>query len=345
MSTTPLRIGLMGFGRIGRNVFRQLHDNESVEVAAIIDTTPPESLTYLLKYDSIYGRFPHPVRLDGDRLTVDDRVTVFRQDVEPGDTDWNALGVEVVVQATGKYRTAEWCQRHLKAGASRVILASTPETPGDVPILLRGINDEILTPDTRIIALGSNTSNAVAPVLRVLDESFGVNRVFFTTVHAFTNRERLADVPGSDGFRTSRAAGENIIPAETNSPEILVEVMPEFAGKISAMALNVPVPDGSTVDMVTEVRQPTTAEEVNEAVRVAASSDYRHLLEFVEDPIVSSDVVGSTYSGVFDALATMVTGETLVKTIVWFDNGWGYSARIVEIIGEMAAFDQQEVQT
>ncbi|MBT8216156.1 MAG: type I glyceraldehyde-3-phosphate dehydrogenase [Acidimicrobiia bacterium] len=328
------RVGLMGFGRIGRNVFRLLTADDSVEVAAIADVADPEALTYLLKYDSIYGRFPKPVELDGSNLVLDGTPIPFLNAAEPGDADWSEHGVDIVIQATGKYRTREWCEKHLAAGAKRVILASTPEVPGDVPILLRGINDEILTPDLSVVSLGSNTSNALAPILRIFDQTWGLDRAYFTTVHAFTNQARLADVPTSS-FRSSRAAGENIIPSSTNSPEILTHVMPELEGKLSAMALNVPVPDGSTVDLVAFVRTATTAAEVNETVRKEIAASYEGIIEFVDDPIVSSDVIGSSQSGNFDSLATMVVDGTMIKSIVWFDNGWGYSVRLVEVLNKM----------
>ncbi len=328
------RVGLMGFGRIGRNVFRLLDAAGDVEVAAIADVADPAALTYLLKYDSIYGRFPKPVELVGTNLVVDGKSIPFISAKEPGDVNWGELGVEVVIQATGKYRTHEACAKHIAAGAKRVILASTPEDPDDVPILLRGINDEILTPEVDVISLGSNTSGALAPILRIIDEKWGLDRAYFTTVHAFTNQARLADVPTSS-FRSSRAAGENIIPAETNSPEIISAVMPEYAGKLSGMALNVPVPDGSTIDLVSFVRTPTTIEEVNETVRKEVAAHYADVIEYVEDPIVSSDVIGSSQSGNFDSLATLVVDGTMIKSIIWFDNGWGYSVRIVEVLKTM----------
>jgi glyceraldehyde 3-phosphate dehydrogenase len=330
------RIGLMGFGRIGRNVFRMLADHPNLEVAAIADIADPAGLTYLLKYDSIYGRFAQPVALEGDALFVDGRRIPFLDAKEPGDIDWSSLDVDIVVQATGRYRTAEWCQKHIDAGASKVILAGTSDDPADVPLMLRGINDEILTSDLPVVALGSNTSNALAPILRVLDSSFGVERAFFTTVHALTNSQRLADVP-ADGFRQGRAAGENIIPGETNSADLLMRVMPEFAGKLSAAALNVPVPDGSTVDLVAHLSTETTIPEVNAAVRSAAESSFQGILEYAVDPIVSSDVRSSTHSGVYDSLATMVIGGTMAKTITWYNNGWGYTARVVEVAEEMAS--------
>lgn len=329
------RIGLFGFGRIGRNAFRLLVDHHDLQVAAIADIDDPAGLTYLLKYDSIYGRFPKPVSYDNGTLQVEDDSIAFLTAKSPSDIDWKSLGVDLVVDATSNYRTMEAAQAHLRSGAKRVVVASTPEKPGDIPVLLRGINDSLLTSGAEIVALGSNTSNAVAPILRILDNALGIERAFFTTVHAMTNDQRLADVPGT-GFRTSRAAGENIIPAETNSPEILAQVMPELAGKISAMALNVPVADGSTIDLTALVTQPTSKEAVNAAVAAAASGRFKDLIEFTADPIVSSDVKSSTYSGIFDSLSTMVVEETMVKTITWFNNGWGYSARIVEVLEEMS---------
>jgi glyceraldehyde 3-phosphate dehydrogenase len=326
----------MGFGRIGRNVFRLLVDHPRLEVAAIADIDDPTGLTYLLKYDSIYGRFPRPVSYEDGSLLVDDRPVAFLNARQPGDADWGSLGVELVVEATGRYRNAEAVRAHLAAGAQRVVVASTPEKPGDLPVLLRGINDNVLTATTEAVALGSNTSNAVAPILRILENALGIERAFFTTVHAITNDQRLADVPGTD-FRTSRAAAENIIPAPTNSPDILSQVMPELTGKISAMALNVPVADGSTVDLTAVVNQPTSKEAVNAAVAAAASGRFNGIIEYTADPIVSSDVRSSTYSGIFDSLATIVMEGTMVKTITWFNNGWGYSARIVEVLEEMSS--------
>jgi glyceraldehyde 3-phosphate dehydrogenase len=217
-----------------------------------------------------------------------------------------------------------------------VVLTSSPETPGEIPLLLCGINDELLDERPEMVALGSNTSNAAAPILRTLDEAFGLNRVFMTVVKAMSNSGRLADVP-TDAFRTSRAAGENIIPAETNSAEIITQVLPELAGKLMVTALNVPVPDGSTVDMVAETSRAVTAEEVNEAVKSQVSASYEHVIEYVDDPIVSSDVRLNSHSGIFDSLATLVTGDDLVKTITWFNNGWGYSHRVVETAAVIAA--------
>ncbi|MEX2280449.1 MAG: glyceraldehyde 3-phosphate dehydrogenase NAD-binding domain-containing protein [Acidimicrobiia bacterium] len=333
---TTARIGLMGFGRIGRNMFRMIADHPTLEVAAIADIADPEGLTYLLKYDSIHGRFTKPLEETSSGLVMDGRVIPYLNAKEPGDANWGDLGVDIVVQATGGYRSTTWCRKHLDAGAKRVILASTPEDLADeIPILLTGVNDEVLTSTTDIVAMGSNTSNALAPILRILDDAFGLERAFFTSVHAMTNSQRLADVP-SAGFRQSRAAGENIIPQSTNSPEILMSVMPDMRGKLSGAALNVPVADGSTVDLVAEVRDSTEVTTLNAAVRTAVESKYAGVIEYSADPIVSSDVRQSPHSGIYDSLAAMVMGGTLVKTITWYNNGWGYTARVVEAAEKMA---------
>ncbi len=325
----------MGFGRIGRNVFRLLHDRDDLDVVAISDIADPSALTYLLKYDSIYGRFPVEVSYGDSVLDYGTKQVAFTDARLPADTSWASLGVEIVLDTTSRYRSLASLQGHFDSGARKVILTSSPETPGEIPLLLRGINDEILDDSPDVIALGSNTSNAVAPILRALDEAFGLRRAYMTTVKAMSNSGRLADVP-TDSFRTSRAAGENIIPSETNSAEILTQVLPELEGKLSVVALNVPVVDGSTVDMVAETEKSTDAVTVNDAIRSAIDEKYAGVIEYVNDPIVSSDVRLDPHSGIFDSLATFVTGDNLVKTITWFNNGWAYSHRVVEVAEAIA---------
>lgn len=330
-----VKVALMGFGRIGRNVFRQLRGHPFLEVGAVADVADPVGLAYLLKYDSIYGRYPEPVSYRDGALLVGENSTPLVPARNAGDANWGDLGISLVVQSTGRHHTGRECRRHLEAGARGVVLASTPQTLGEIPILLRGVNDHLLQPDTKVIALGSNTSNALAPILWTLADGFGLRRAFFTSVHALTNAQRLADVPTSS-FRFSRAAADNIIPSTTNSAEILVAARPEFEGKLNSLALNVPVVDGSTVDLVAELETPVDVPGVNRAVREACETRYRGIVEFSTDPIVSSDVTGARESAVFDSLATMVIGENLVKTVTWYNNGWGYSARIVEVLEKMS---------
>lgn len=340
MAHAKTRVGLFGFGRIGRNVFRQLADHPTMEVAAIVDIADPAALVYLLKYDTVFGRFPRPVQLTDGALIVNGRSIPIRQDVDPGDTDWAALGVDIVVQATRKHRSAAECRKHLEAGAKRVVLASTPEVPEDMDTLIMGGNDEVLDRSDVMIALGSNTSNAVAPILKLYDERFGLEKALFTTVHAFTNEHRLGDVPG-ESLRLSRSAAENIIPAPTNSPEIIEGVLPNLKGKLIGMALTVPVADGSNVDLVTILSRPVTVDEVREAVKELSREST--VVEYCDEPIVSSDVIGNPHSAIFDGLATMVIDGTMVKSVIWFDNGWGYAARAVEVMEKLAAFDAEGV--
>lgn len=342
MTDGKTRVGLMGFGRIGRNVFRQLEDHPRIEVAAIVDIADPKALVYLLKYDTVFGRFPKKVGLDAaGNLVVGERSVPILAARDPGDVDWAAYGVDVVVQATRKHRTAAECRLHLDKGAKRVVLASTPEDPGDMDTLLMGVNDEVLGPEDTIVALGSNTSNAVAPVLKVLHEHFGVEWALFTTVHAITNEARLADVPGTS-LRGSRSAAENIIPGPTNSPEIVERALPALKGRIAAMALNVPVQDGSNVDLVAFLGREAAAAEINEALSAAAADST--VLAYTDEPIVSSDIIGNSYSATVDGLATLVLGGTMAKLVIWYDNGWGYAARAVELIEKLAAFDRKGVK-
>ena len=329
------KVALMGFGRIGRNVFRLLAGHPFLEVGVIADVADAVGLAYLLKYDSIYGRFPGQVSYADGVLLADEQETPIIGARHPGEADWRDWEISVVVQATGQQQTMEECRGHLSAGARGVVLASTPRRLGDIPILLRGVNDHVLASGTEVIALGSNTSNALAPILCTLSDSFGLRRGFFTSVHAMTNAQRLADVPTS-GFRSSRAAADNIIPSPTRAAEILAEIRPEFSGKLRALALNVPVPDGSTVDLVTELETAVDPDRVNQALREACNTRYRGIVEYSTDPIVSSDVTDVTESAVFDSLSTMVIGDRLVKTVTWYNNGWGYAARIVEVLEEMS---------
>lgn len=327
----------MGFGRIGRSVFRQTEDRPDMEVAAIVDIADHAALAYLLRYDTIHGRFRGTVEHEEGHLTVDGRRIPMLSDADPGDVDWAGLGVDIVVQATRKHRTAAECARHLDRGAKRVVLASTPLDPSDMDTIIMGANDQDLTSDDRMIALGSNTSNALAPVLKALDAGFGVERAMYTVVHAFTNQSRLADVPGDD-LRTSRAAAENIIPAPTNSADIIESVLPVFAGKLTGMALNVPVSDGSNVDLVAVLGRPVDVAEVNDHMR--ATADGSTIMDYTDEPIVSRDVVGDAHSAIWDGLATIVVEGTLLKCVTWFDNGWGYAARVVDAIARFSDFER-----
>ncbi len=333
-----VRVGIMGFGRIGRNAFRiiQQHHPE-IDVMAIVDIAAPNQLEYLLRFDTVHGPFTEPFSVKGDAMYVRARQIRMIQKKEPGEVDWRELGVDIVIEATGKYRVRSMLERHLEAGARKVILTVPPRDEIDA-VIVTGVNDHILTSQHKIISAGSCTSNCLAPIARVLNDAFGIDKGFMTTVHAYTNDQRLADVPHED-LRRSRAAAENIIPTVTWSPQAVERILPELAGKLDGIAVNVPVPDGSTIDLVTLMRRPVTVEEVNEVVKSAAQSTYKKVIEYATEPIVSSDVIGNSHSAIFDSLSTAVLGGNLLKTISWYDNGWGYATRVVELVEKLASLN------
>jgi len=327
----------MGFGRIGRNIFRILHNRDDVEVVAISDIADHKGLEYLLRYDTIMGRFPEEVSVKDGNLYVCGKQIKMLSGREPGDVNWGELGVDVVVEATARYRSREEVSRHLEAGAKRVILCVPPLDEPDITVVM-GVNDEKLTAEHKIISNASITAHCAAPILQILDRAFGLERVYFTTIHAYTNDQRLADVPAAD-LRRSRAATENIIPTETNSGQVVMDLLPQLAGKVEGMALKVPVPNGSLVDMVSYTTEPVTADAVNEVVRTAVASKYSDYVEYVTDPIVSSDVKHSPYSCTYDALATLTLGDRMVKTLSWYDNGWGYAHRVVDLAKRLGSIE------
>lgn len=339
----PTGIGLMGLGRIGRNIFRILYKDDDLRLMAVSDVADPAALAYLLRFDTILGRFPDEVSIkDGSLYVAGRQVRMFQEEKGAQATPpWGELGVDVVIEATSKFRTRADVQRHLDAGAKRVILCSPPADPPDYTVVF-GVNEDGLRPEHRIVSNASSTANAAAPVLKILNEAFGIQRAFLTTVHAFTNQQRLADVPADDP-RRGRAAGENIIPQETRSADIIMELLPELKGKITGHSMNVPVPNGSVVDLVCWHDKPVTVESVNEVVRSAAgSARWRDILAYEDDPIVSSDILMTPQSGTYDSLATMVLGGDVSKTLTWFDNGWGYSHRVVDLIHCLQKFDRSE---
>lgn len=332
MTDDTVRVGLMGFGRIGRSLFRLLHDDEDAHLTAISDTADHEGLVYLLRFDTIHGRFRDEVELVDDHVYSGGRRTRMLSGAEPGDVDWGELGVDYVVHATGgeKNVSRESIERHLEMGAKRVIVCVPCDRP-DLTVV-RGVNDDLLRPEHRIVSAGSGTAQAAAPVLKVLHETFGIERAFMTTVHAYTNQQRLADVPAEDP-RRGRAAAENIIPQETNAGDVVAELLPELAGKLTASAINVPVPNGSGVDLVCWHEEPVTVETINAALRTAAGAErWNGVLEYEDDPIVSSDVLRGMHSSTFDSQATMVLGDHISKTLTWFDNSWAYVHRVAELL-------------
>lgn len=338
----PGGIGLMGLGRIGRNIFRILYKSEDLRIEAVSDVADHAGLAYLLKFDTILGRFPDEVSARDGNLYVAGRQVRMLSGEKPGDVNWGDLGVDTVVEATAKFRTRAELERHFEMGAKRVILCTPPADPPDITVVM-GVNEDQLRPEHRIVSNASCTAHAAAPVLKILEDAFGIQRAFLTTVHAYTNQQRLADVPAEDP-RRGRAAAENIIPQETAAAEVITGLLPQLQGKLTAHAMNVPVANGSVVDLVCWHDRPVTVEAVNEVVRTAAAtSHWNHILEYAVDPIVSSDVLLTPYSGTYDSLATMILGKNVSKTLTWFDNGWGYAHRVVDLIRCFRQLDKEAV--
>jgi glyceraldehyde 3-phosphate dehydrogenase len=329
------KIGINGFGRIGRSVFRILSDREDIDVICINDLFENEQLAYLLKYDTVMGIFPKEVRATADAMYVDDRQVMMTDQRDPAEIPWKDLGVDVVIESTGVFRERKGLEKHLTAGAAKVILTVPAKDEIDATIVL-GVNDDQLRPEHRIVSNASCTTNCLAPVAKILDDSFGIEEGFITTVHAYTNDQRLADVPHKD-FRRSRAAGENIIPTTTGAARAVGKVLPQLKGKLDGLAMRVPVPDGSIVDLVARLRSKASAEEVNSAVRKAAGGPMRKVVEYSEAPLVSSDIIGNPHSSIFDALSTISLQDGFVRIVSWYDNEWGYSNRVVDLIDKMAA--------
>ena len=330
------RVAINGFGRIGRAAFRLLSLRDDIEVVAINDITPNETLAYLTRFDTVYGRYPGVVTLKGDTMTAGTQTVRMLEQKDPTKLPWGELKVDVVVEATGKFRKREECAWHLQAGAKRVILTVPAKDEIDAMIVV-GVNDHLLKPEHLIVSNASCTTNCLAPVAKVMNDSFGIVKGVITTVHAYTNDQRLADVPHKD-LRRSRAANENIIPTTTGAARAVGKVLPELKGKLDGAAMRVPVPDGSTVDLIAELAKPVTVAALNAAMKEAASkAPLKGILEYCEEPIVSSDIIQDSHSAIFDSLCTRVLGGKLVKVIAWYDNEWGYSCRVVDLIVKMAA--------
>ena len=329
-----IKIGINGFGRIGRSVFRILSDREDINVVCINDLFENEQLAYLLKYDTVMGIFPKEVRATADAMYVDDQKIVMTEQRDPAQTPWKELGVDFVIESTGVFRNRAAIEKHFAGGAKKVLLTVPAKDEIDATIVL-GVNDDQLKPEHRIVSNASCTTNCLAPIAKVLDESFGIEEGFITTVHAYTNDQRLADVPHKD-FRRSRAAGENIIPTTTGAARAVGKVLPQLQGKLDGLAMRVPVPDGSIVDLVARLRTKASAKEVNAAVREAAAGPMRKVVEYSEAPLVSSDIIGNPHSSIFDALSTCSLQDGFVRIVSWYDNEWGYSNRVVDLIDKMA---------
>ena len=332
-----MRVAINGFGRIGRSVFRVLDHHKEINLVAINDIFDKNALAYLLKYDTVMGRFPGKVALDGDILNAGHQQVRLLSERIPEQLPWGDLGIDVVVESTGIFRQRAQLENHLTAGAKKVILTVPPKDEIDYMVVL-GVNDDGLTADHNIISNASCTTNCLAPMAKVLHEAFGIELGVINTIHAYTNDQRLADVPHSD-WRRSRAAAENVIPTTTGAARAVGKVLPELNGKLDGIAMRVPVPDGSVVDFNVRLEQDVTLEKINDAVHAAAESGpLAKVLEYSTLPVVSTDIIGNEHSSIYDAPFTRVIGGNFIKTLNWYDNEWGYSNRVVDLMGILNQF-------
>ena len=334
----PLRIGLFGFGRIGRNIFRLGHKDPRYNFIAISDLGDVEAMHYLLVRDSIHGSMNNEITLEGNYLKYDDHSARLLAGGTPGTIPWDAYNVDVVIDSTGAYRHRDELQPHLDAGANRVLVSKPPIDNVD-RIVIKGLNDGEIQSDDKIISTTSATTQVLALMLKVLDDAFGVKQGMMTTIHAYTSDQPLADAVRSD-LRRSRSAVENIIPNETWAPDYVSQLMPQFKGKLDGMAMNVPVANGSCIDLTTEMENMPDVASVNAAFKAASENELKDIIGYTDDPIVSSDAIGSGETLVFDSPATMIASGKLLKTIGWFDNGWGFAKRILELADAYATLGE-----
>ena len=333
-----MRVAINGFGRIGRSVFRILNSKEDIEVVAINDIFDKAALTYLLKYDTVMGRFPEQVSLEGDFMKTESQSVKLLAERDPTALPWAEMGIDFVIESTGIFRQKAQLENHLSAGAKRVVLTVPAKDEIDYTVVL-GVNENGLKNEHRIVSNASCTTNCLAPMAKVLNDAFGIELGVINTIHAYTNDQRLADVPHSD-WRRSRAAAENVIPTTTGAARAVGKVLPELNGKLDGIAMRVPVPDGSVVDFNVRVNQDVTVEQVNDAVREAADNGpLKNVLDYSMLPVVSTDIIGNPHSSIFDAPFTRVVEGNFVKTLNWYDNEWGYSNRVVDLLSVLGNLD------
>ena len=332
---TTIKVGINGFGRIGRLTFRAVLKKENVEVVAINDLTDSKTLAHLLKYDSIHGKFPGTVMVEGDYLVINGKKIRVYAEKDPANLPWGILGVTTVLECTGIFRNREKLSRHLTAGAKKVLLSVPSDNKDDVDAtIVLGVNDYLLTPDMQLISNASCTTNCLAPIAKVLNDNFGLVRGLMNTTHSYTNDQIILDAPHKD-LRRARAAAMSIIPTKTGAAKAIGLVIPELEGKLDGFAVRVPTPDGSLVDLTCELARNTTKEEINAAMKAAADGPMKGVLEYTEDPIVSVDIIGNTHSSVFDSELTKVLGGNFIKIISWYDNENGYSCRMADLVVKM----------
>ncbi len=330
-----VRIGINGFGRIGRLVLRAGYDDPGLEFIGINDITDAKTLAHLFKYDSIHGRFKGDAKEGKDSIEVDGKSIKIFKERDPANIPWGDLGVDVVVESTGLFRKREAAEKHLQAGAKKVLISAPAK--GHDGTFVQGVNfDQFDAKKHDIISIGSCTTNCLAPVVKVLHDNFKIARAFMTTIHAYTSDQKILDLPHGD-LRRARAAALSMIPTTTGAAKAIAEVIPEMKGRLDGVAVRVPTPAGSLVDLVADLEKEVSVESINSAMQKAAEGPMKGVLEYTEEPIVSVDVIGNPHSSIFDALSTMVTGGNMVKVFSWYDNEWGFSCRMIDMLKRMAA--------
>jgi len=322
-----VNVAINGFGRIGRLAMRAGLKDESINFVAVNDITDAKTLAHLFKYDSVHGKFQGDVECGDGYLLIDGKKIRVTAERDPAKLPWAELGVDVVIESTGLFRKEEDARKHIEAGAKKVIISAPGK--GDIASIVLGVNTA-QSENVEILDNASCTTNCLAPVVHVLENEFGIEKGLMTTIHGYTNDQRILDLPHSD-LRRARAAAVNIIPTTTGAAKAVGKVIPDIKGKLDGMAIRVPVPDGSLVDLVAVLKKDVTVEEVNAAMKKAAEGELSGILEYSEEPLVSTDIIGNPHSSIFDSKATMVTGGNLVKVLSWYDNEWGYSNRIAQL--------------
>lgn len=330
-----IKVGINGFGRIGRSVFRKAMETGGFDFVAVNDLTDAKTLAHLLKYDSTQGRFKGEVTVDGNDLIVNGDRLKITAEKDPANLKWGDLGADIVIESTGIFASREGCTKHLIAGAKKVILTVPPKDPVDAMVVL-GVNDNVLTKDHKIVSNASCTTNCLAPMVKVLHDAFGVEHGLMTTIHSYTNDQNILDLPHKD-LRRARAAALNIIPTSTGAARAIGSIIPDLKGKLDGTSLRVPTPTGSITDLVATLKKEVTKDEVNAAFKTAAGGALKGILSYTSDPIVSTDIIGDTHSCILDSLETMVMGGNTVKVLGWYDNEWGYSCRVVDLMKKLAA--------
>jgi glyceraldehyde 3-phosphate dehydrogenase len=329
-----VRVAINGFGRIGRIFLRQAMKEKNIDIVAINDLTDAKTLAHLLKYDSVHGVFDADVTASKYSIFVNKKEIPIYAIKEPGQLPWKKHSVDVVLESTGVFRDKAGCMKHIEAGAKKVLLSAPPKGDGDMKQIVLGANEHTLRKDDVLVSMASCTTNCLVPLVMILDENFSIENGCMTTVHAYTNDQNILDLPHKD-LRRARAAALSIIPTTSGATDAVVQIIPRLKGKVNGLALRVPVPDGSIVDFVAKVKKNVTAEEVNAAFKKAAAGKLKGILQYTEDEIVSSDIVGNPHSSIFDAKSTMVIDGNLVKVLSWYDNELGYSTRLVDMVKYM----------